>query len=203
MVAGSIDLGLLQFFVGIFTFLLAFVISYGFLSYRKPFGDGNEGLYGLIALALAITVVAFRPVAALVTFLAPWFFVMLFVSFFGIFILSVFGLDPEQLGPDVDNRLRNVFITVTVVLLIFGLSTVFGQETLEAGPDNGDETATNSPEIEAQNGTVDLEPATTTDTGDFTQNLINTLTNPKVLGMVSFMIIVSFAMFFLTRSPVQ
>ena len=203
MVAASIDLGLLKFFVGIFIFLLTFVISYGFLSYRKPFGEGNEGLYGLIALAIAITVIAFRPVAELITFLTPWFFMMLFFAFFGIFILSVFGLDPDTLGPSVDSRLRNVFITVSVILLIFGLSTVFGQETLEAGPgstEGGDE---GSIEPRQNQSDTSLESADTTDTGSFQQNLINTLTHPKVLGLVAFMLIVSFAMFFLTRSPTQ
>ena len=204
MVAASMDLGLLQFFVGIFVFLLSFVISYGFLSYRKPFGDGNEGLYGLIALAISITVIAVRPVAELITFLTPWFFLMLFFAFFAIFILSVFGLDPDTLGPSVDNRLRNVFITVSVILLIFGLSTVFGQQTLEAGPggnSNGDDGSI-APQTNETDG-ASLESPDTTDTGSFQQNLINTLTHPKVLGLVAFMLIVSFAMFFLTRSPTQ
>jgi hypothetical protein len=203
MVAASIDLGLLKFFVGIFIFLLTFVISYGFLSYRKPFGEGNEGLYGLIALAIAITVIAFRPVAELITFLTPWFFMMLFFAFFAIFILSVFGLDPDTLGPDVDSRLRNVFITVSVILLIFGLSTVFGQETLEAGPGNADSGDDGSIEPRPNETDTSLESADTTDTGSFQQNLINTLTHPKVLGLIAFMVIVSFAMFFLTRSPTQ
>ena len=203
MVAGSLDLGLLQFFVSIFIFLLAFVITYGFLTYRKVLGEGKEGLYGLIALSVAVIVVAVRPVASLIAFLAPWFFMMVFLAFFGLFVLSIFGLDTSKLGPTTDKGLRNTVITVSVILLIFGLSTVFGQETLEAGP--GD-TAPNNGQVSPANGSgqgVQLESADTTNTGSFSQNLVNTLIHPKVLGLIAFTLIVSFAMFFLTSSPAQ
>lgn len=201
MVAETIDLGLLQFFVGVFIFLLTFVITYGFLTYRQIFGEDKEGLYGLLALAMAIIVVAARPVSALVAFLAPWFFIMLFVAFFGVFILSVFGLDIDEFGPGVDNRLRNLTITLSVILLIFGLSTVYGQETLEQGPGTSNPDGQVSPTVNASDDGVQLEAADTTNTGDFQQNLVNTITHPKVLGMVAFMLIVSFAMFFLTGNP--
>lgn len=206
MALGGLDLGLLAFFVGIFIFLLSFVITYGFLSYRKPFGDGKEGLYGLLALAVAVIVTASRPIAGLVAFLAPWFFIILFLSFFGLFILSVFGLDPEKLGPDVDKPLKNAVITVTVIVLIFGLSTVFGQETLEARPDvadtPGNQTLEPAPSTNTSgDGGIQLESQDTTNTGNFAQNMVNTLTHPKVLGMIAFMLIVAFAMFFLTGGP--
>ena len=201
MVAGTLDLGLLQFFVGIFIFLLTFVITYGFLTYRKLLGEGKEGLYGLISLAIAVIVVAARPAAALIAFLAPWFFLMIFLAFFGVFILSIFGLDISTLGPTTNKGLRNTVITVSVILLIFGLSTVFGQETLEAGPGVEDGPSQVEPANTSGGDGVQLESPDTTNTGEFSQNFVNTLTHPKVLGLIAFMLIVSFAMFFLTSSP--
>jgi hypothetical protein len=199
--AALADFGLIRFFLGIFIFLLVFVISYGFLSYRKVFGPGKEPLYGLISLALGVIAAVSPAISNLLAFLAPWFFLMVFLGFFALFILSVFGLNTEAMSLGSDKRLVTPVIIITVVILIFGLSTVFGQETLDARDTN--DVANPGPGINQTLESIDAvnQGPQSTDTGDFGQNLLNTIIHPKVLGMIAFLLIASFAMFFLTGSP--
>ena len=207
MADGVADFTLVSAFLSIFVFLLVFVIVYGFLTLRKPFGDGKEGLYGLLAIAFALISAASEPISALIAFLAPWFFIMIFVGFFILFVLMMFGLDNDDLDAGATSSgLRTTTITISVVLLIFGLSTIFGQGLLDAGGTNNDtETVTvveptnTGNEVEV----TDLESTQSTATDDFGTNVLNTIRNPKVIGMIVLMLIASFAAFFLTGAPID
>lgn len=198
--ATFLDIGVLGYFSIIFTLILVFVIMYGFLSWTKPFGEKNTGLYALIAFAFGVLSITSKGVLTLITFMTPWFFVMIFIGFFILFILMMFGLKSEDLIAGKTSQFRIWPIIFTIVILLFGLGAAFGQDTLVAGTGG---TQNNPEEVQeevppAQGGNVGSPSETAT--GDFGSNVLNTLINPKVLGMIVVMLVGVFAMFFLTTS---
>ena len=200
------NFGLIGAFLNVFIFILAFVIVYGFLSFRKPFGEDKEGLYGLLAIAMGIIASAAPGVSDLILFLAPWFFIMIFLAFFVIFILTMFGESVEELGSG--RGIRTSAIIISIVLLIFGLSTIFGQGLLDQAEGEESSRITNDSGVVEVNPTPDrseedLVSAQSTDTDDFGTNLLNTFRNPQVLGMIVLMLIASFAAFFLTGAQIE
>jgi hypothetical protein len=200
--ATFLDIGVLGYFRVIFAMILIFVIMYGFLSWTKPFGDKGLGLYALISIAFAILSISSKGVLTLISFITPWFFVIIFLAFFILFVLMIFGLKEKSLTAGAGPELRTWVIIVTVVILLFGLGSAFGQGTLSKG--SGDTTTTDSGTVSAD-GTVDSATNVTgspesTGTTDFGTNVINTLVNPQVLGMILVMLIGVFTIFLLTSS---
>ncbi len=222
--ATFLDLGVLGFFGVIFTFLLVFVITYGFLVFIKPFGDKKNGLYAIIAAAFAILSITNDGIRNLISFMAPWYFVVIFVGFFILFILMMFGLKHDQLKAGVSSEFRAWPIIFAIAILLFGLAGSFGQDTLDAGKSEtssnhnyGDENIDDGDIIDTDgDGYVD-DPAdpgsfgnkgitgdpSQTATDDFGTNASNTLVNPSVLGMILVMLIAAFTMFFLTKSSID
>ena len=188
----SIDAGILGHFTVIFTFIMVFVIVYGFLSLTKVFGSGKNGLYAIIAFSFAILSITSSGVLALITFITPWFFVLIFIGFFVLFVLMMFGLKSEDLTAGKTSELRVWVIILTAVILIFGLGAAFGQQALEEGT-GGSGTTPPAPPVNAS-----LENDAATD--DFATNVMEALFNPKLLGMVVVMLVGAFAMFLLTKS---
>lgn len=197
--ATFLDIGVLGYFRIIFSMILIFVIMYGFLSWTKPFGDKGGGLYSLISLAFAILSMTSKGVLTLITFMTPWFFVVVFIGFFILFILMIFGLKADKnFTAGSSPTLRTWVIIITVVILLFGLGSAFGQNTLEKGsgvtPTDTDVSVTQGSIV---NENASGEPAATT-SSDFGQNVLNTLVNPQVLGMILVLLVGVFAIFLLT-----
>jgi len=196
--ATFLDVGILGYFRVIFAMILIFVIMYGFLSWTKPFGDGSNGLYALVSIAFAILGITSTGVLTLVTFMTPWFFIVIFVAFFILFILMIFGLKQKDLTAGLSSELRTWVIIVTIVILLFGLGSAFGQKTLEGTTGT---TSSDPSQVQGSIGTGDNvtgAPSATAST-DFGTNALNTLVNPQVLGMILIMLVGVFAIFLLTK----
>jgi len=73
--ATFLDLTVLRYFSIIFTFILAFVIVYGFLEVFKMFGSDRKGLHAWVALAMAFLVVLTSSVVNVIKFALPWIFI--------------------------------------------------------------------------------------------------------------------------------
>ncbi len=184
---------------------------YGFLSWRKPFGGENQGLYALIAFGIAIISIMSRGFVTLIATITPWFFVLIFVGFFILFILMMFGLKEKDLVAGKTPQLRTWVIILTVVVMLFGLGAAFGQETLEAGTGATptQDTTEPTPPSTGEPGSVyygdDFEEETTTTTtttttgDDFADNVLATIFHPNVLGMIVILLVGAFAMFLLTQ----
>ncbi len=193
-----LDTGVLAYFSIIFTFLLIFVILYGLLTLAKPFGNNKNGLYAIIAFAFAILSISSGSILNLVTFVTPWFFMLIFISFFVLFVLMIFGLKADQIKAGMSSELRTWVIILTVVILIFGIGATFGQQTLEEGRGG---TGNNEPRDPVVTPDPDDPPSTATD--DFATNVMNALFNPQVLGLVVVMLVGAFAMFLLTKTTID
>jgi uncharacterized membrane protein len=171
---------------------------YGFLSWTKPFGDGSNGLYALVSIAFAILGITSGGVLTLITFMTPWFFIVIFVAFFILFVLMIFGLKADKLTVGAGSELRTWVIIVTIVILLFGLGSAFGQKTLDQTTGT---TSSDPSQVDGTIGTGDNvtgAPSATAST-DFGTNALNTLVNPQVLGMILIMLVGVFAIFLLTK----
>ena len=205
--ATFLDIGVLNYFNVIFALLLVFVIVYGFLSFMKPFG-GNTGLYALVAFSFAVLSITSPGALALITFITPWFFVVIFVGFFILFILMMFGLKQSDLKAGARSEFRIWPIIFAILILLFGLGNAFGQQTLEQGTgttgtgDNSNTGTTMTDNLTVGNNGAPGNPDQTATT-NFGTNVLNTLVNPQILGFIVVMLIGSFAIFLLTKSWVD
>ena len=199
--ATFLDVGVLGYFRIIFAMILIFVIMYGFLTWTKPFGDKNMGLYALISIAFAILSISSGSVLTLVSFMAPWFFVVIFVAFFILFVLMIFGLKADKLTAGANGELRTWIIIITIVILLFGLGSAFGQKTLNqgTGAEGVDSTTVQGSIVTGSSGSNITGTPESTATGDFSTNALNTLVNPQVLGMILVMLVGVFAIFLLAK----
>ncbi|MCC7574660.1 hypothetical protein KO361_03645 [Candidatus Woesearchaeota archaeon] len=204
-----LDIGLLGAVSSLFMIILVFVIMYGFLSWTKPFGDKNQGLYALIAFGFAIISMTSEGFITLIAYITPWFFTIIFIGFFILFVLMMFGLKQKDLVAGTTSELRTWVIIITVVLMLFGLGAAFGQTTREAttGPTTLTETTTPSTGEPGQIYYGDDYTTTTTttrssDPSSFGEDVTATLFHPKVLGMIVILLVGAFAMFLLTKGNI-
>lgn len=223
MATTFMDVSLFGHFSVIFVFLLVFVITYGFLSVIKIFKaqSGEKGLYAIIALAVSFLISMSRDALSVVVNMTPWFTVLIIFMFLVFFVVKMWAGDDDTLFKNLikQSSVYWVLIVIFVLILISSLSSTFGQRMLNNNPqvkslpggenvmvDNGTiismaEAQDAGYEIVAQpTATATSSLAKSSATSDFSGNVMATIINPKVLGMLLFMIIAFFAIIFLAKS---
>lgn len=218
--ATFLDIGLFQHFSVIFTFLLIFVITYGLLSVQKiiKFGNGDKGIYALIALSLSFLAVTSGGAVAFIGFLTPWFTAFIIFLFFIFFIFRMWVGDDESYFSNAIKQNRGLqwtMIVVAILILIAALSNTFGQQLLEDNPQVQTSTSSNTVTIQADNSNQatgqpssrppnqpsprpSSEPSATST--DFSSNVLSTFIHPKVLGMLLIILIGFFSILFLAKN---
>ncbi|MBU0665800.1 MAG: hypothetical protein ABIC91_06385 [Nanoarchaeota archaeon] len=187
--ATFLDVGILEHFSVIFIFLLIFAITYAVLTFSNPFGKEAKGLYAIIALAISFLVVRYKPAILMINFMTPWFLVAFLFIFFMLVIIGMFGGGQLNLIKLVsDPQVYIWIIIISVIILVFGLSHTMGQTLLERGP--GNETVSGQ-----------IEAGGSTQTSSFSQNVVNTLFHPKILGTLLIFMVGLFTIIFLTKMP--
>ncbi|MBN1275249.1 hypothetical protein JXA12_03075 [Candidatus Woesearchaeota archaeon] len=196
----SIDLGFFGNFSIIFTFLLVYVIVYGILEMRKPFGADKRNLNALLGTAVAVLVVVSGPMVSLVNYIIPWFLIIALIVFFILFALGIFGQGVDFSDLARKKQISTWIIVLAVVVLLFGIGNAFGQSKLEQGGWDGTEpvNTTNSGEDDPTGLKNTGTDGSSVATSDFATNVVNTLFNPKVLGLMLILLVAVFAMFFLS-----
>ncbi|MEA3399390.1 MAG: hypothetical protein U9R00_02670 [Patescibacteria group bacterium] len=210
----------------IFMFLLVFAIVYGILSLTKIFKGvgGEQGLYGLIALVSAIFVVISKSVFSLIGSITPLFAALIVFIFLIFIVIKMFVGDDNDLFANMikEGPLKWVLVVLFVVILIIGLSSTFGQDMLEEGSgivSDDHETVTTSNNVEmpssssSSQNVVLVESSTinagsnqevmntgTASSEDFSSNVLETFTHPKILGMILLLLIGFFAILFMTQA---
>lgn len=203
--ASILDAGLAGIFSAVFVWLLVYAIVYGFLTWKKPFGD-NKGSYAIVAVCIAFLMAVAPPARTLVLTVAPWYVAFGIVIFFILFLVTMFGVDPAKDFPKIigDSNAQTWFIIICVVIAIAGLAAVFGQSSLNQQPNlpapSIDTDGDGIPDSGSYVGTAP-EPGMpgSTATGDFGTNLLNTLVHPKVLGLAATFLIAAIAVYFLSK----
>jgi hypothetical protein len=191
--ATFLDVSILGHFTAIFTFLLVFVIVFGMLEVFKLFGEGHRGLHAMVALAIGFIVMFSQGVVTVIQTFTPWFTIVIMLIFFIIFAVRMFGISAAEVTAGFHNNsvILTFILIFAAIIILFSLGAGFGQSSLESGATPG--TVANT--VNTTN--VTAEPGSTA-TNSFSQNLYNTIYNPKVLGLILVMMIAVIAMLFLT-----
>ncbi len=185
-----LDVALLEHFVIIFPFLLIWVIVFGILSATKSFGD-NKGIHAIIGLALAFLFILSKDAVAALNFASPWFVLLFMFIIFTIMAFKAFGASDSDVIGVLRNKEFKYIATwigiISVVIMIAALSNVHGQRLLEEG-----EVGEDGKVVSTGEGSVA--------SGDFEENVWNTIFHPKVLGLILILLIASFTIKYMTQS---
>jgi hypothetical protein len=194
--ATFLDIGIMEHFTSVFVVLIVFLIVFGLLEVVKAFGEGKRGLNAILALVVALLFIVSRGATTMVKTMVPWFIIAAIFIFFFMFLLRMFGLGDSDFKSLIgDSNVYPWLIIIAVIILFTSLSTVFGQSLLEkGGSGNGGATGGN---YSAEGSTLDSVGSTTT--SSFSTNMLNTIRNPKVLGMLFVFLVGAFALLFLTK----
>lgn len=221
--ATFLDLSLVGFFGSIFLFLFVFAVSWGLLSLSKILGSvtGARGIYAIISVALALGTVVSVDASVVIATFVPWFVVFIIFLFL---LFLIFRMFTDGKGDIIQNAIKNqgvswTIIVIAVIILIASLSTAFGQGLLDKQNvpssniddnneiTNGQQVVVDS-DIDSDVDRTGTTTTTTTDQGvestatnDFSDNVLATIINPKVMGLIVMMIIAFFTMLLIARSP--
>ncbi len=161
------------------------------MQFTKFLGD-NKIVHAGIGLIIATVFLFSTSAATVVMFIAPWFTVLFIFAVFLLMAYKLFGATDDQIKSALANQssIQYTILALGVIILLFGLSAGFGQTLLGYTSTSSDATSVST----AVEGASALSEAGTTSTGtsSFQQNLVATLFNPKVLGMLLILIIGAF-----------
>ncbi len=175
--ATFLDIGLAQHFNVIFPVLLVFVIVFALLEKSKILGD-NKGLHSLIALCIAIMMLFVPGVVQVIGIMAPWFVLLFILILFFFLLLLSLGTPMEKIVKvaAVWQTPHWFFLIIGLIIFIGALGSVYGGAMLPYSAEPGE-------------ANVTAEVDTTTDTGDFNQNVGRVIFHPKTLGFFFLMMI--------------
>lgn len=203
------DISLIGYFGPLFLFLLAFIVVYAFLNITNMFKDipGKNGISAIIALSLAFFILMFKPAAVLISSMVPWFAVLIILLFLIMFSVKMFNPSDDLFIKVLGTKAVHwTLITLFIIIVISSLSYTFGQSLLEKQVSeenvnseyNTYEDASNYDEPTSSSTSSSTTP--TTATGSFGDNLLLTIINPRVLGMILLLLIGIFTIIFMADS---
>ena len=180
--ATFLDIGLLESFQVIFTFLFIFVASYAVLS-KVNFPKDSKGLQSLVALLLALLTAMSGDVVKLIATMTPWFIIMFLIIMFVLIANMIFGMDEKYISDYVkeESVITTWIIIISGIIILISFSSVYGDTFLSF---------TGGSESSA--------------TADVAHNIGAAVFHPKVLGLIFVMLVGTFTILFLTKStPVK
>jgi hypothetical protein len=182
MATPTLDVSFLGYFSPIFIFVLVFTMAYGVFQFTKMFGD-NKVLHALISFFIAVVFLFSTAATTVIMVIAPWFTVLFIFIIFILMAYKMFGATDSQIKDVISkaSAVQYTILALAIIILLFGLGAGFGQDLLEGASSFSDvrDAATEAGED-------------STATNSFQQNLISTLFNTKILGMVLILVIAAF-----------
>jgi len=176
--ATFLDIGLLDSFQIIFTFLFVFVTSYAILN-KVNFPKDAKGLQSLVAFILAAFTAMSGNVAKLIATMAPWFIIMFMLIMFLLIANMMFGMSPDYIKKHVEDEsvITTWILVITGIIVLVSFSTVYG-DTFLGFTQNSSSSATS----------------------DVGHNIGAAIFSPKMLGLILVMLIGVFTILFLSKS---
>lgn len=206
--ATLMDISLLEYFGSIFLFLMIFAVTYGLLTMSKMFKDvpGKNAIYAIMSLALSFFVVMFKPAAAVIKVMVPWVTILVIFVFLVLFVVKTFNQDDSLVSKLIyDKGVYWTIITIFIIIVIASFSSTFGQSLLTQQVADDGTVISSGEYVTYVNGTPggnadlvrDFEQGPT-DSANFGDNVLMTLVNPKVLGLILMMLIGLFTIMLLS-----
>lgn len=195
--ATLLDISIFKHFSSFFAFLLVWIILFAVLEKTALLGKERKGLNSLLALVIAFLVLAASNVLNLVSFVVPWFIVMIIVGLLIIFTIRTFGADEDSIIKAIKGDVYPYVIVIAIVILLFGLGSAFGQSALNLG--GGGSGSGNTGTNGNYSNLCEGGECPQTNTNSFSNNLFNTIFHPKVVGMIFIMLVGVFLLVFLTK----
>ncbi|MEK6964230.1 MAG: hypothetical protein AABX70_07430 [Nanoarchaeota archaeon] len=200
--ATFLDISILKNFSIVFTWLLIYVVVFGFLEWKSPFGKDKKGFNVMVAFVIAFLGVLSSSARHFIEFVTPWFLVMAIVIFFILFIVRMFGLSDGSVENIIkDNMAHTWLIVLSIFIVLMALGASFGQQLLETG--TGADPSSPTPPIGSevpstidQVRTIQRGPSTSS---NFGENALQIFVNPKVLGMLFILFLGTFTIYFLSK----
>lgn len=175
--ASIFDIGILNYFVPVFVFLLIFAILFALLEKIKLFGT-NKGLNAMIAFAVAFLFILTPDMLGIVKIITPWF-TILFVFLILVMLLFMFAGVKEGKITEALSETGTVWVIIIlcIVILVYALTQVYGAQiqTIYGGTN-----ATDSSSVTGQVGKI--------------------IFHPRVLGMLLLVVIAAQAVRFIAGS---
>ncbi|MBI2142335.1 hypothetical protein HYU15_02490 [Candidatus Woesearchaeota archaeon] len=183
--ATVLDLSVLKFFSPIFSWLLSFLLVYGFLQVTNVFK--NPGVHAMVALAFTLMVAVSSTATLAIASMAPWFMVIIFFIFMVYLISNFMGVGGGEIIGALGGKAGATWwiMIIGFIILAAGLSNAFGQQLLQARQGGNQTAATGAP------GSV-ASPA-------HGQAVLLTITNPKILGMILLLFIAALTIALMTQ----
>ncbi len=177
--ATILDLGLLNYFVPIITFLFVWVILFALVEKAGFFGD-NKNINAFFTFLTAMLFMFISPAVELIRVMTPWFVVLFIFIVLMMLLFMVVGIEASTLTEFVWGNSALLWILFIVGLGIFGyaLSTMYGEQIQDVYAGDSDE------------GGIGLA-------GD----IFKVIFHPKLLGVMLILVIASQAIRLLSSVP--
>lgn len=182
--ATVLDLGLLEGFSVLFSFLLVFVIIYGLLSYTKLFGD-NQAIHAIIGISFAVLTLFAPKALEAIKVMVPWFILFILAGVMVLLVYKLFGAPDESISWTVRNfgGLKWGIFIISIIIIGASVSSVY---FVGDGSDNS----------------TSLITASEGDVGGVGEGaLLATIFHPKMLGLVVVLLIAVFTISLLSQAP--
>ena len=193
----TIDISLLSSVSVIIVFMLFFVGGWGLMSMVDPFKGKSKGFYGVLAFLVAVLMVMTPAAVKTVMIATPWLVILGMIGFFFIFFSMMFGAE-SGIASAFKGQGIWWLVTFLVIIMLFALGNAFGPSLLPATAGQNSNTpqptydANGNPVypvdssigINGSGGTVSPDSGGTTASTDYGNNLVLTLFNPKILGVL-------------------
>ena len=128
--ATLLDITLLEHFGTVFVAIMIFIVVYGMLEFTNALK--NKGLHGMMGIAVAIIFLTSKRAVVMISTMIPWFVVAGIFIFFLLFLVRIFGVS-DMAKIIKDPQVYPYLIIIGIIIVIFSLTSAFGQEFLEPG----------------------------------------------------------------------
>lgn len=177
--ASIIDLSIMQGMSAIFLIIMVFIMIYALLQKTKVLG-GNSALDATIAIAVSFMMIISGTVMEIISNMTPILVLCLFLVMFFLMATRFLGIEDSSIVAMLGGQNAAWWLIIAGILIFLGAAGQVVGPLLAGG---GGE------------GTADsIQPGETGDvgTGDYQQDLRNTLFHPTFLGMIVLLLIGSF-----------
>lgn len=173
--ATILDIGLIETFTPVFSFLFIFAVLFAILEKTKILGQ-NRGLNSLVSFTIAMLFLFTEPTRDLIKSVTPWFVILMVFVVFLLLIFLFIGIKEEEIAQTASQPGVVWFIIIVLVLIMGAILTqVFGEQVRSL----------------TEEGNVSE--------GSVTTNVAKIVFHPRILGAMLLLVIASQAVRLISR----